>query len=255
MKCKCGCGKTIKPSLYYPKVMIIGGKKKIYQQREFCKGHRLSPKLKTIQCDFCHKEFKKRFSKCNFHLKHKFCSMQCAGKFKYQQNIKICSYCRKSFHSRGSRPRKYCSNACAHKFHIGKNHPYWKPKIYKHCVICKKQIILSPWQKDQILCSSQCYAKWISLKYKGSNASNWRGGISPETNIRCSSIEWRKLRPKIYKRDNYTCQKCGYQAEEYKNFPLAVHHIIPYRISKNNNPKNLITLCKWCHPKNEPRQE
>lgn len=126
MKCKCGCGKDITPSPYYPKTMIIGGKIKIYQQSEFCKGHRLSPKLKNIQCDFCHKEIKKRFPPSSSHLKHRFCSRSCCGKFKYQQNIRTCINCGKQFHARGLKPRKFCTNACAGIYRIGKNNPCYK---------------------------------------------------------------------------------------------------------------------------------
>lgn len=115
MKCKCGCGKNIIPKPWHP-----------YYRHDFLKGHRLSPKLKTVKCDFCHKEFQKRFSSCNPHFKHIFCSKKCTGQFAHKKNIKVCSYCGKNFHSKGSRPRKYCSNACHHKFSVGKNHPNFR---------------------------------------------------------------------------------------------------------------------------------
>jgi 5-methylcytosine-specific restriction endonuclease McrA len=56
--------------------------------------------------------------------------------------------------------------------------------------------------------------------------------------------EWTKLAEDIRKRDNYTCQVCGKKYDI-----LHVHHIIPYRISRNNNPDNLETLCGKCHLK------
>jgi hypothetical protein len=56
--------------------------------------------------------------------------------------------------------------------------------------------------------------------------------------------EWKKLSNSIRKRDKYKCQICG-----KKNCILHVHHIDPYKSSKNNDPKNLITLCIECHAK------
>lgn len=50
-----------------------------------------------------------------------------------------------------------------------------------------------------------------------------------------------KLKREIKLRDKNTCQKCG------KMNDLDVHHIDGDRL--NNNPKNLITLCKKCHRK------
>jgi 5-methylcytosine-specific restriction endonuclease McrA len=60
--------------------------------------------------------------------------------------------------------------------------------------------------------------------------------------IRFTQMEWKELRKKIYERDNWTCQKCGKHGGR-----LNCHHIEPWRISKNNSPNNLITLCLPCH--------
>lgn len=54
-------------------------------------------------------------------------------------------------------------------------------------------------------------------------------------------ILWKKTRGEALGRDNYTCQNCGSKER------LEVHHIKPYRISKDNSLSNLITLCKPCH--------
>jgi len=59
--------------------------------------------------------------------------------------------------------------------------------------------------------------------------------------------EWnRDLREKIRDRDNYTCQLCG-KSQYDCDRSLSVHHI---DFDKNNNdPDNLITLCRHCHLK------
>jgi hypothetical protein len=52
------------------------------------------------------------------------------------------------------------------------------------------------------------------------------------------------LRPKIYKRDNYTCQKCNQYGTVGKNI-LTSHHI-DYN-KEHNQESNLITLCQSCN--------
>jgi hypothetical protein len=50
-----------------------------------------------------------------------------------------------------------------------------------------------------------------------------------------------KLKIFIFKRDNYTCQKCGI----YPCNDLTVHHIDYNKL--NNKKSNLITLCRKCN--------
>lgn len=70
---------------------------------------------------------------------------------------------------------------------------------------------------------------------------NWRGGKSFEL----YGKEFNKqLKLKIRKRDNYICKKCG---KIERNIAFDIHHIDYDK--KNNNEKNLITLCKSCHMK------
>lgn len=59
-----------------------------------------------------------------------------------------------------------------------------------------------------------------------------------------------KLKLKIHKRDNYTCQKCGKtqkQELKFKNRKLDVHHI-DYN-KQNCKDNNLISLCQTCNVK------
>ena len=48
-------------------------------------------------------------------------------------------------------------------------------------------------------------------------------------------------RERALKRDGYSCQYCGNKDD------VHVHHIVPYRISKDNSLNNLISLCRSCH--------
>lgn len=54
--------------------------------------------------------------------------------------------------------------------------------------------------------------------------------------------EWRLIRAKIFKRDNYTCRYCGERAGK-----LECDHIIPISRGGNNNETNLVTACFVCN--------
>ncbi len=85
---------------------------------------------------------------------------------------------------------------------------------------------------------------------KGELNYNWNNGSSFEP----YGIEFNKeLKEQIRKRDNYRCQQCfRHQDELFRkqrgkiiNVKLCVHHIDFDK--KNNDPKNLISLCLSCH--------
>ena len=92
-----------------------------------------------------------------------------------------------------------------------------------------------------------CYGKTLSEETRrkisesrvGDKNPMWRGGVSFEP---YPPMFNETLKRKIRERDNYICQitLCG-------KLGKTVHHI---DYDKNNNePKNLITLCKSCHTK------
>lgn len=72
------------------------------------------------------------------------------------------------------------------------------------------------------------------------NHPNWKGGISPYP------CEFRKIREIIRERDNHICQLCE-KIKQPSDRNLDVHHI-DYN-TKNNSPKNLISLCHPCNRK------
>ncbi|ODS39049.1 MAG: hypothetical protein A7316_00825 [Candidatus Altiarchaeales archaeon WOR_SM1_86-2] len=65
----------------------------------------------------------------------------------------------------------------------------------------------------------------------------WRDNI--KENI--TKEEWRKLRLSILRRDNFTCQYCGFRAEKWQ----IVHHIDGN--PNNNEGTNLETVCPMCN--------
>ncbi|HLY40468.1 MAG TPA: NUMOD3 domain-containing DNA-binding protein [Terracidiphilus sp.] len=76
---------------------------------------------------------------------------------------------------------------------------------------------------------------------------NWQGG-----KIWWRGKEWDEIKLSIRQRDGFMCAECDmteWQHIQTWGHPLHVHHIIAYRISHDNSPLNLITLCDSCHGK------
>lgn len=67
---------------------------------------------------------------------------------------------------------------------------------------------------------------------------------------------WNSKRKKTLKRDNYTCQRCGYTKDDsHASVPLQAHHIVPRSEGGPDTLDNLITLCRRCHGVQHPDNE
>lgn len=89
--------------------------------------------------------------------------------------------------------------------------------------------------------------------FTGSNNPNWRGGIYPE-NLRIRhSVEMKRWREEVFKRDNFTCILCGRKRKIGDRVVLHADHIKPFA----KYPKlrliveNGRTLCRECHLKTD----
>lgn len=177
----------------------------------------------------------------------------------------VCDYCGDVFTeylSNRKMDKRFCSRVCYGKSLKGKkkNTPNWsegkklseetkrkisialkgrrKPKGFrlgfKFSEDTKKKISLAHRGK---ITSPQ------TLFQKGKNHPNWQGGKSFEP----YGLEFdNQLRRQIRQRDNKTCQECKY-TEKKLGYKLSTHHIDYDK--RNNNPNNLISLCKSCHTK------
>ena len=67
--------------------------------------------------------------------------------------------------------------------------------------------------------------------------------ISRNTEFNYDSLEWKKFRTVVLKRDNFTCRICGKKPAKF------AHHIntISYTPQMAFDLDNLITICKRCH--------
>lgn len=215
--CECGCGGEIKSNA------------------RFLKGHnfnirKLSPKI----CPVCGKEFHPRSKQT------KCCSIECFNKVRSKHRRtrvnRICEVCGMEFEVRSYRANaKYCSKECwAHR----------NPPDIKTCLWCNTEF--STFDRIAKFCSKPCADQYRSKYYIGDKSGNWKGGTSLNSirgKLGADLIHWRK---EVYRRDNYTCQKCG-----YKGKLLQAHHIKPFadypesRLDINNG----ITVCISCHEK------
>jgi len=87
--------------------------------------------------------------------------------------------------------------------------------------------------------------KSIADGHRGKKAYNWKGGL--KRNL--TSVEYRKWRKEVFKRDNYTCQRCGARSQQGKRIYLEAHHKKSWEKYPDLrfNVKNGKTLCKKCH--------
>jgi 5-methylcytosine-specific restriction endonuclease McrA len=160
--------------------------------------------------------------------------------------IVICKYCNKCFYVKPSSKSVYCSMDC-YANDSRKN----KMRV---CLFCNKQFYRPLSQEFYRgigkYCSKKCKGKKMSEERSGENSNFWRGGISKKNRLLRSSSRWKKWREAVFKRDNWTCQKCG-----KKNTYLHPHHIkqFAYFPKLRFVIKNGITLCLNCH-KNEHKK-
>lgn len=178
---------------------------------------------KFVKCNKCSKKIyiqRKRFNKKNIY----YCSLKCRRTYK----IVKCAYCGNKIKRKACRIRKrnYCNASHQLKYEYKYNLRQRKPseKLYKA-------------HKE---------------KCSGSNNHKWKGG-KKKWKLKIFDFyyqtAWQELRMIIYKRDKWTCQICGVHCG--KKDKIQCHHIIPYRISQDNSPENLITLCVSCHRREE----
>ena len=145
----------------------------------------------------------------------------------------ICLICKKE-----TKNKKYCSINCYKKVEIS---DITRQK-HKQFAIKNKlgKINHTVWNKGL----HTGIAPWKGKKRSDmtkENHPNWQGGKSFEP----YGIEFdNDLKFKIRARDKFTCQECHFTEDKLKR-KLDVHHI-DYN-KKNNNPENLISLCRDCH--------
>lgn len=159
----------------------------------------------------------------------KFCSKQCYGEsLKIQVTCNHCGNVIENKHSSTMKNRVYCSVIC--RAESRKNKPL--PENWK--------LALSEGRKK-------------SLKCKGENLYNWRGGKETELIRRKEYFYKRKKLLKLdmpveYLRNVLIAQnnKCFFCEEELNNYK-AIEHLTPVSKGGDNHPFNLVYSCKSCN--------
>lgn len=88
------------------------------------------------------------------------------------------------------------------------------------------------------------------LQVTGAKNPNWRGGVTPENEKIRKSLEYKKWRADVLKKDNYTCILCG--VVQTRKCPLVVDHIKPFSLfpELRFEVSNGRSLCRQCDLKN-----
>lgn len=180
-------------------------------------------------CVYCGKSFSKpeTTSLLTWNKQSKYCSRICYWKDKIKPLSKTCAICGKLFKSKTWNTKAvYCSRTCRIEA---------QRKPLPTCELCGKPCL----KHNRRFCSRACKTEW----YRGEEVYNYAGGQARD---HYASSFWLNLAEDIRKRDK-TCQRCG--CSPRPGTKLHVHHIHPWRFSKNDSPENLQALCASCHKK------
>lgn len=105
-----------------------------------------------------------------------------------------------------------------------------KEKVKRICIICNREFLVIPSEKNRKFCSVKCSAQFKKISYLAENNPMWKGGTKTAY---CHRIARQNL-----------VQKC-INCLTLKR--LEIHHI-DFN-NKNNKLSNLVILCKSCHSK------
>lgn len=93
----------------------------------------------------------------------------------------------------------------------------------------------------------------MSAARTGSKSHFWKGGLTAKHLTIRESIKYKLWREAIFKRDSYTCQRCGKRNGNGKTIVLNADHIKPFAYFPKLRFKlsNGTTLCVPCHKKTD----
>ena len=196
-------------------------------------------------CDNCEKKVKVYPSdKTKFH----YCSRECSRIGRTTKKLLICSICKKRFFRIKSRIYKckisYCSRNCYTESQKG-----FAPMKGKKCSLAsRKKMSISQIKRFDRDGRSNLYFTYRNLYIRG-------------------SLKYKIWRNQVFKRDNYTCQKCGAKSDQGKRTILNADHIVSFaKLLHKHSPQNLKeaydifelwdinngrTLCINCHKNTE----
>lgn len=183
-------------------------------------------------CEICGKTFHKNqnVSLRDWKEQSKFCSRTCYWKSKLKPITLECETCGIKFAPKFWNKRaRFCSRQC-------RNISLRKP--VPNCDVCGKPVK----KTGRRFCSPGCKVTW----YRAENVYNYLGEDSREFPHDLTFLAFWEKRASLIRDRDKVCRHCG-KTPKVNGRALDVHHIIPYRISKDNSPENLVALCRSCH--------
>lgn len=163
----------------------------------------------------------------------KYCSKECQGLAKKRNHSTelTCIICGTKFRViKYYSSRKYCSLKCAFSNRGGSDGSNWKGGYQEliKCDQCDKEILIRKDSKsNHHFCSKDCVSQYFFTGLRNDYPR-----------------EFRMIRVRIRKRDNYCCRICE-KSEKENRQQLSVHHIDQNK--RNSKFMNLISLCRVCH--------
>lgn len=172
-----------------------------------------------------------------------------------------CEICKKIFRVNPSKKQRnsrfFCGTTCLYewrskfgRFSTERN-PRWKGgPLSKKCKLCGEIFFFIRKRKLKAkFCSQSCSAKF---RFTGKRNKKWKGGISKHRDRIKASLFYKEWRLRIFRRDHFTCQECGYKGQNIEAHHIRKHSEFPRLTFKVWNG---ITLCKTCHDKTYGKEE
>lgn len=141
-----------------------------------------------------------------------------------QRNHETCSHCGQKFAIPPSSHQKYCSRNCLRA----------AKSVTRTCATCHNEfrvprsVLSDRTNSSARFCSRHCYECYLCRTPR----------------IRGRGSRWNTIRREALRRTPF-CAMCGTGQH------LQVHHIIPFRLTRDNSQTNLIPLCRACHKRVE----
>lgn len=138
--------------------------------------------------------------------------------------VRSCAGCHVRIETNQSSNRKFCSVACRSS----------AAREQRQCWHCQQafQVLRSAvsgkTNASGHFCSRPCYDAWL---------------CKPDR-IRGRGSRWHHVRQQVIR----TCPFCAWCGTRRS---IQIHHIVPFRLTRDNSPQNLIPLCVKCHKRIE----
>lgn len=194
--------------------------------------------LVVVRCVHCGEVMQRALYDYSKSLKHgrsvAFCSMACRNKAR-GHGPKACKGCGKTLDQKG----RYCTEACKARHRPPRPRADWAG-TKRQCPVCSTTFVIKT--RIQQYCSRACASLGHGQRMSSPFNPWWRNGGGMDPAHYGYHKDFYAARKKVLLRDENRCARCGQEVFGQK---AHVHHIDLSR--KNNDPRNLITLCASCH--------